>query len=108
MAKKKCKDHPIATPLHDRVILEVLDVDDVSVGGIILPDTAKDKSTRGKVLAVGPGKTYPRKDGGFEIATMSVAVGDIVVFGAYSGIDLKINGQKLRVLSEGEVLAVMP
>ena len=108
MARKSRKKTPIANPLHDRVILKILDVDDVSEGGIILPSAAKDKSTRGEVVAVGPGRSYVAAGGGIQIEKMGVEVGDIVVFGVYTGVDLKIENQKLRVISESEILAVMP
>ena len=88
-------------PLEDRVVIEPLEAEEKTAGGIVLPDTAKEKPQRGKVKAVGAGKLL---DSG-KRAEMSVAVGDEVLFGKYSGTDVEINGAKLKIMREGDLLA---
>jgi chaperonin GroES len=88
-------------PLGDRLIVEVLEEEETTVGGIVLPDTAKEKPQRGKVLAVGPGG---RNDKG-EIVPMEVAVGDEVVFSKYGGTEVKVGVEELLILRETDVLA---
>ncbi len=88
-------------PLDDRVVVEPLESEEVTPGGIVLPDTAKEKPQRGRVIAVGPGKLL---DNG-ERAPMSVAVGDEVIFGKYSGTEVEIDGKELKILRESDVLA---
>ena len=88
-------------PLGDRLIVEVLDEEETTVGGIVLPDTAREKPQRGKVLAVGPGG---RNDKG-EIIPMEVAVGDEIVFSKYGGTEVKVGLEDLLILRESDVLA---
>jgi chaperonin GroES len=88
-------------PLGDRLIVEVLDEEEVTISGIVLPDTAKEKPQRGKVLAVGPGS---RDDNGNRI-TMDVETGDEIVFSKYSGTEVKVGSDELLILRESDVLA---
>jgi chaperonin GroES len=88
-------------PLDDRVVLRVLDAEEMSSGGILLPDTAKEKPQRGKVTAVGDGKV--NKDG--KRTKPDVKKGDIVLFGKYAGSDVKVDGDDYKVLRESEILA---
>ena len=88
-------------PLGDRLIVDVLEEEETTVGGIVLPDTAKEKPQRGKVLAVGPGG---RNDKG-EIIPMEVAVGDEIVFSKYGGTEVKVGLEDLLILRETDVLA---
>lgn len=89
-------------PLGDRLIVEPLKQDDLTPGGIALPDTAKEKPQRGKVLATGPGA---RDEKGDRIP-MDVAVGDEVLYAKYGGTEVKIDGNKYLILRESDVLAV--
>lgn len=88
-------------PLGDRLIVEVLDEEEMTVSGIVLPDTAKEKPQRGRVLAVGPG---PRNDDG-EHQQMDVEVGDEVVFSKYGGTEIKLGTDEILILRESDVLA---
>ncbi len=88
-------------PLDDRVVLKVLDAEEMSSGGIVLPDTAKEKPQRGKVTAVGEGKL--QKDG--KRQKPDVKKGDIVLFGKYAGSDVKVGGEDYKILRESEILA---
>ncbi len=88
-------------PLHDRVILERLE-ERTTASGIVIPDTAGDKPQRGKVLAVGPGKY----DNG-ALRKPDVKVGDEVLFGKYSGTEVKVNGQELLVMREEDIMGVV-
>ena len=88
-------------PLGDRLIVEVLDEEETTFSGIVLPDTAKEKPQRGRVLAVGPG---PRDEDGKHIP-MDVAEGDEVVFSKYGGTEIKVGTEELLILREGDVLA---
>ena len=88
-------------PLGDRLIVEVLDEEETTVGGIVLPDTAKEKPQRGRVLAVGPG---PRDDNG-KFVPMDVAEGDEVVFSKYGGTEIRIGTDDVLILRESDVLA---
>jgi len=88
-------------PLDDRIVVEPLEAEETTPGGIVLPDTAKEKPQRGKVLAVGPGRLM---DTG-KRTEMSVAVGDEVIFGKYSGTDIELEGKELKILRESDVLA---
>jgi chaperonin GroES len=90
-------------PLADRVVVKKLDAEDRTAGGIVLPDTAKEKPQQGEVLAAGPGK-YDEK--GTRIP-MEVKVGDKVLFAKYSGTEVKIDGVEYLVLSERDILAVV-
>jgi chaperonin GroES len=88
-------------PLDDRVVVEPVDAEEKSAGGILLPDTAKQKPQRGKVVAVGPGKI---RDNGERVA-LTVAKGDEVLYGKYSGNDVEVDGRDLKIMREGDILA---
>ena|SRR6266568_6459992 len=88
-------------PLGDRLIVEVLEEEETTIGGIVLPDTAKEKPQRGKILAVGPGS---RNDKG-ELVPMDVAEGDEIVFSKYGGTEVKVGLEDLLILRESDVLA---
>jgi chaperonin GroES len=90
-------------PLGGRVILEAIEQEEVTAGGIILPETAKEKPQEGNVLAVGPGD---RDEKGVRIA-MDVKVGDKVLFAKYSGTEVKMDGRKLLILRESDLLAIV-
>ena len=88
-------------PLGDRIIVEVLDEEDVTASGIVLPDTAKEKPQRGKVLAVGPG---PRDEDG-EYIKMDLEEGDEIIFSKYGGTEIKLGVDEVLILRESDVLA---
>ena len=88
-------------PLGDRLIVEVLEEEETTVGGIVLPDTAREKPQRGKVLAVGPGS---RSDSG-ELIPLDVAAGDEIIFSKYGGTEVKVGLEDLLILRESDVLA---
>jgi len=88
-------------PLDDRVVVEPLEAEDKTSGGIILPDTAKQKPTRGRVLAVGPGKLL---DSG-QRSALSVSKGDEVIYGRYAGNDIDVDRREIKILREGDILA---
>ncbi len=90
-------------PLHDRIIVQRLEEDEQQVGGIIIPDTAKEKPQQGKVMAVGKGKV--KEDGG--IQPMDVKAGDTILFGKYSGQEIKLDGDDYLIMREDEVLGVV-
>ncbi len=89
-------------PLHDRVIVKRLEEEKKSAGGIIIPDNAAEKPVKGEVIAVGAGK---KADDGKTIA-MDVKVGDTILFGKYSGSEVKVDGQDLLVMREDDIMAV--
>jgi chaperonin GroES len=88
-------------PLGDRLIVEVLDEEETTVSGIVLPDTAKEKPQRGKVLAVGPGA----RDEDGDYIKMDVEVGDEVIFSKYGGTEIKVGADDVLILRESDVLA---
>src|ERR1700735_3666721 len=88
-------------PLDDRVIVEPLEAEDKTAGGILLPDSAKQKPQRGRVLAVGPGKLL---DSGTR-SMLSVAKGDEVIYGRYAGNDITVERKEIKILREGDILA---
>jgi len=90
-------------PLHDRLIVSRIDEGEQKVGGIIIPDSAKEKPMQGKVISAGNGKS---KDDGKRIA-LDVKAGDIVLFGKYSGQEIKLDGEEFLIMREDEVLAVV-
>lgn len=90
-------------PLHDRVIVKRVEEEKTSAGGIVLPDTAKEKPSRGKVVAVGNGKVT---DSG-EIRALDVKVGDVVLFGKYAGTEVKVNDDELLVMREEDIMGVV-
>ena len=89
-------------PLNDRILVEVLESEEMTKGGIYLPDTAKEEKTEGKVIATGPGKTLESGT----VQPMQVKANDRVIFGKYSGDEILIEGKKHKILGESEVLAV--
>ena len=97
MAKQSFK------PLGGRVLIEPLEQEEMTAGGIILPETAKEKPQEGKVLAIGPGE---RDDQGNRIA-LDVKVGDRVLFAKYSGTEVKMDGKKLLILRESDILGII-
>jgi chaperonin GroES len=90
-------------PLHDRVVVRRMEEETKTAGGIVLPDSATEKPSRGEVLAVGPGKAL---DNG-EVRAVGLKVGDKVVFGQYAGSTVKIDGEELLILSETEIFGVL-
>ena len=88
-------------PLGDRIIVEVLEEEETTVSGIVLPDTAKEKPQRGKILAVGPGA----RDEDGDYIKMDVAVGDEVIFSKYGGTEIKVGTDDVLILRESDVLA---
>ncbi|MBT3601730.1 MAG: co-chaperone GroES [Candidatus Latescibacteria bacterium] len=90
-------------PLGDRVLVQPVEEDEQVSGGIIIPDTAKEKPQRGAIVAVGDGKT---DDSGNKIA-LSVKAGDVVLYGKYAGTEISLDGEDYLIMSEGDVLAVI-
>jgi chaperonin GroES len=90
-------------PLGNRVVVEPLEQEEVTAGGIVLPETAKEKPQRGKVLSVGPGE---RDEDGDRIP-LDVATGDTVLFAKYAGTEIKVDGKKLLILRESDLLAIV-
>ncbi|MGE0626556.1 MAG: co-chaperone GroES [Hyphomicrobiaceae bacterium] len=90
-------------PLHDRVVVRRVDEDTRTAGGIIIPETAKEKPMQGEVIAVGPGA---RDDGGKQVP-LDVKKGDRVLFGKWSGTEVKIDGQELLIMKESDILGVI-
>ena len=90
-------------PLHDRIVVKVLDAETKTASGLIIPDNAAEKPTQGRVLAVGSGR---RADDG-TMLTMSVTVGDTVLFGKFAGNPVKIDGEELTIMREEDVFAVV-
>lgn len=88
-------------PLDDRVVVHPLEAEERTAGGIVLPDSAKEKPQRGKVLAVGPGRLL---DSG-ERCAVSVSVGDEVLFGKYGGTEIEVDGEEVKILRESDILA---
>ena len=89
-------------PLHDRVLIQSLDSEEKTSGGIIIPDTAKEKPQEGEVVAVGPGAR--NEDG--KIAPMDVKIGDIVLFGKWSGTEVKIGGKEYSIMKESDIMGI--
>lgn len=90
-------------PLADRVIVEPSEGEEVTTGGILLPETAKEKPQQGKIVAAGPG----RRDEDGKIIAMDVKVNDTVLYAKYAGTEIKIEGKKLLILKESDILAVV-
>ncbi len=88
-------------PLDDRVVVEQVDAEETTAGGIVLPDAAQEKSQRGTVLAVGPGRLLESG----ERCVISVVVGDQVLFGKYGGTDMEVEGKEVKILRESDILA---
>jgi chaperonin GroES len=91
----------VLRPLEDRVVVEQIQAEEKTAGGIVLPDTAKEKPQRGTVIAVGPGKLLESGDR----AAVGVVVGDEILFGKYSGTDVKVDGKEVKILRESDILA---
>ena len=90
-------------PLHDRVVVERIDAEAKTAGGIIIPDTAKEKPQEGKVIAVGPGG----RDENGKLIPIDVKAGDRVLFGKWSGTEVKIDGVELLIMKESDVMGVL-
>ena len=90
-------------PLHDRVVVLRVEEETKTAGGIVLPDSAAEKPSQGEVLAVGPGKVLDSGD----TRAMDVKVGDKILFGQYAGSTVKVDGEALLILSEGEIFGVL-
>jgi chaperonin GroES len=90
-------------PLGDRIVLKVLEAEEKTASGIVLPDTAKEKPQQGKIIAVGPGK---HSDDG-KLIPMSVKEGDTVLFAKYAGTEVKLEGEELLILRESDLLAIV-
>lgn len=88
-------------PLDDRIVVEPVEAEEVTAGGIVLPDAAQEKPQRGTVLAVGPGKLL---DSG-ERGELSVALGDVVIYGKYAGSDIEVDDREVKILRESDILA---
>ena len=88
-------------PLDDRVVVQPLEAEQVTAGGIVLPDAAQEKPQRGKVIATGPGKLLDSGNRG----ELSIKVGDEVIFGKYGGSEVEVNGEEYKILHESDILA---
>jgi chaperonin GroES len=90
-------------PLHDRVVVKRIDAEAKSAGGIIIPDTAQEKPSQGKIIAVGPGG----RDEAGKLIPIDLNVGDTVLFGKWSGTEVKIDGQDLLIMKESDIMGVI-
>ena len=90
-------------PLHDRVVVRRLDAEERTAGGIIIPDTAKEKPQEGEVIAVGPGA----RDENGKVQALDVKVGDRVLFGKWSGTEVRIDGEDLLIMKESDIMGVV-
>jgi chaperonin GroES len=90
-------------PLHDRVVIRRLEGEEKTKGGIIIPDTVKEKPQEGEVIAVGPGA----RDEGGKLVPLDLKAGDIVLFGKWSGSEVKIGGQELLIMKESDIMGVI-
>ena len=90
-------------PLHDRVVVRRIDAEEKTAGGIIIPDTAKEKPQQGEVIAVGPGG----RDEKGKLVPLDVRVGDHVLFGKWSGTEVKIDGEELLIMKESDIMGVL-
>jgi chaperonin GroES len=90
-------------PLHDRVVVKRIDAEEKTAGGIIIPDTAKEKPSQGEVIAVGPGA----RDESGKLIPIDLKVGDRVLFGKWSGTEVKIDGEELLIMKESDVMGVI-
>ena len=104
MAKKVQKTSKMSIrPLDDRVVVKALEAETKTAGGIVLPDTAKEKPQKGEIVAVGPGRLLDSGDRG----GMSVKVGNRVVYGKYSGTDVKVDGEEFKIMRESDILGIL-
>ena len=90
-------------PLHDRVVVRRVTSDEKTAGGIIIPDTAKEKPSEGEVIAVGPGG----RDESGKLVPLDVSAGDRVLFGKWSGTEVKIDGEELLIMKESDILGIL-
>jgi chaperonin GroES len=90
-------------PLHDRVVVKALDAEEKTAGGIIIPDTAQEKPMQGKVIAVGPGG---RGDDG-KLIKPDVKKGDVILYGKWSGTEVKIDGEDLLIMKESDIMGIL-
>ena len=90
-------------PLHDRVLVRRVEAEEKTAGGIIIPDTAKEKPQEGEVIAVGPGA----RDESGKLAPLDVKVGDRILFGKWSGTEIRLNGEDLLIMKESDVMGVI-
>ena len=90
-------------PLHDRVVVRRIEDERTTAGGIVIPDSAAEKPMRGEIVAIGTGKVLDNGD----TRALAVKIGDVVLFGKYSGTEIKLNGQELVVMREDDVMAVI-
>jgi chaperonin GroES len=90
-------------PLHDRVVVERITAEEKTAGGIIIPDTAKEKPQQGKIVAVGPGG----RDENGKLIPIDVKPGDLVLFGKWSGTEVKIDGQEYLIMKENDIMGVL-
>ena len=97
MAKAKFR------PLHDRVVVKRIEADEKTKGGIIIPDTAKEKPSQGEVVAVGPGG----RDETGKLISMDIKAGDKVLFGKWSGTEVKLDGEELLIMKESDIMGVL-
>ena len=88
-------------PLDDRIVVQPSEAEETTAGGIVLPDSAREKPQRGTVIAVGPGRLLDSGNRG----ELSVAVGDTVIYGKYGGSEIEIDGQEMKILRESDILA---
>lgn len=90
-------------PLHDRVVVRRLEEERTTVGGIVIPDSATEKPMRGEIIAIGAGKVLDNGD----VRVLAVKVGDVVLFGKYSGTEVKVDGQELVVMREDDIMGII-
>src|SRR3569832_652172 len=106
--KTKISQYPRRTamkfrPLHDRVVVKRIDADQKTAGGIIIPDTAQEKPSQGEVIAVGPGG----RDAAGKLTPIDLKVGDVVLFGKWSGAEVKLDGQDHLIMKESDIMCVL-
>ena len=90
-------------PLHDRVVVQAVESESKSAGGIIIPDTAKEKPSQGKVISVGPGA----RDNDGKLVALELKKGDVVLYGKYSGTEVKIDGKEMLIMRESDVMGIV-
>jgi chaperonin GroES len=103
MSDQRMEDPMKFRPLHDRVVVKRIDAEAKSAGGIIIPDTAQEKPSQGEVVAVGPGG----RDEAGKLIPIDIKVGDRVLFGKWSGTEVKIDGQDLLIMKESDVMGIV-
>jgi chaperonin GroES len=90
-------------PLHDRVVVKRIDAEERTAGGIIIPDTAKEKPSQGEIIAVGPGG----RDENGKLITIDLKVGDTILFGKWSGTEVRLDGEDLLIMKESDIMGVL-